>query len=305
MLCRKQGEYQTSHILIRCQHRIWRKRHQQKFILLPEAEMVVARKLNSWGKPPRFGPCFPRQPILEFRFLARPNLDSVCPWLRRVHAMGLAGVGVLRKDGREMLVLFFGTEDVLTCGCVFLGLPLGFPLKPRKGVPSTEKMAGPMCQHFPLRGRNRVQDHPMIQITRPACNSTRGAQPTFLGVDSNSVLLKNRLVPLKLIVFWKDPDGFRMEMEVSPRFLQTSDVGRLGRSTRGGFLSTAPTTRTCRKSADEKMDLAMGHNLWLHSGVDEHPFTTYFDVHQGYGVLTHIHLVQKQIKTRGPVRPSV
>ena len=24
------------------------------------------------------------------------------------------------------------------------------------------------------------------------------------------------------------------------------------------------------------------HNLWLHFGVDEHPFATYFDVHQGY-----------------------
>ena len=26
-------------------------------------------------------------------------------------------------------------------------------------------------------------------------------------------------------------------------------------------------------------------NLWLHFGVDEHPFATYFDVHQGYRVL--------------------
>ena len=26
--------------------------------------------------------------------------------------------------------------------------------------------------------------------------------------------------------------------------------------------------------------LAMGHNLWLHFGVDEHPFATY--VHQGF-----------------------
>ena len=32
--------------------------------------------------------------------------------------------------------------------------------------------------------------------------------------------------------------------------------------------------------------LAMGHNLCLHFGVDEHPFATYFDVHQGYRVLT-------------------
>ena len=38
---------------------------------------------------------------------------------------------------------------------------------------------------------------------------------------------------------------------------------------------------------------AMGHNLWLHCGVDEHPFATYFDVHQGYRVWTH-----SQITTR-------
>ena len=25
--------------------------------------------------------------------------------------------------------------------------------------------------------------------------------------------------------------------------------------------------------------MAMGHNLWLHFGVDEHPFATYFDAH--------------------------
>ena len=33
-------------------------------------------------------------------------------------------------------------------------------------------------------------------------------------------------------------------------------------------------------------DLVMGQNLWLHFGVDKHPFATYFDVHQGYWVLT-------------------
>ena len=36
--------------------------------------------------------------------------------------------------------------------------------------------------------------------------------------------------------------------------------------------------------------MAMGHNLWLHFGLDEHPFATYFDVHQGYRVLTHSHI---------------
>ena len=28
-----------------------------------------------------------------------------------------------------------------------------------------------------------------------------------------------------------------------------------------------------------------------HFGVDEHPFETYFDVHQGYRVLTHNHIL--------------
>ena len=29
----------------------------------------------------------------------------------------------------------------------------------------------------------------------------------------------------------------------------------------------------------------------VHFGVDEHPFATYFDVHQGYRVLTHSHII--------------
>ena len=36
--------------------------------------------------------------------------------------------------------------------------------------------------------------------------------------------------------------------------------------------------------------MAMGHNLWLYFGVDEHPFATYFDAHQKYRVLTHSHI---------------
>ena len=35
------------------------------------------------------------------------------------------------------------------------------------------------------------------------------------------------------------------------------------------------------------------HNLWRsHFGVDEHPFATYFDVHQGYRVLTHSQILK-------------
>ena len=36
--------------------------------------------------------------------------------------------------------------------------------------------------------------------------------------------------------------------------------------------------------------MAIGHKLRLHFGVDEHPFATYFDVHQRYRVLTHSHI---------------
>ena len=36
--------------------------------------------------------------------------------------------------------------------------------------------------------------------------------------------------------------------------------------------------------------MAIGQNLWCHIWVDEHPFTIYFDVHQGYRVLTHGHM---------------
>ena len=37
--------------------------------------------------------------------------------------------------------------------------------------------------------------------------------------------------------------------------------------------------------------VTIGHNVWRsHFGVDEHPLATYFDVHQGYRVLTHSHV---------------
>ena len=43
-------------------------------------------------------------------------------------------------------------------------------------------------------------------------------------------------------------------------------------------------------SGKKNFDMAMGQNLWYHIWVDEHPFTSYFDVHQGYRVLTHNHM---------------
>ena len=44
--------------------------------------------------------------------------------------------------------------------------------------------------------------------------------------------------------------------------------------------------------------MAMGHNLWLHFGRDEHPFATYFDVHQGYRVLTHGHICIGKVRSQ-------
>ena len=47
---------------------------------------------------------------------------------------------------------------------------------------------------------------------------------------------------------------------------------------------------------DPWFHMAMGQNLWYHIWVDEHPFTIYFDVHQGTTVLTHGHMVSNEIE---------
>ena len=39
---------------------------------------------------------------------------------------------------------------------------------------------------------------------------------------------------------------------------------------------------------------AVGHSLWLHFEVDEHPFAAYFDAHQGYRLLTHRQMAMGQ-----------
>ena len=52
--------------------------------------------------------------------------------------------------------------------------------------------------------------------------------------------------------------------------------------------------------------VAMGHNLWLYVGVDEHLFATYMDVHQGYRVLTHSQVAKAvKKKTRAPELPEL
>ena len=48
----------------------------------------------------------------------------------------------------------------------------------------------------------------------------------------------------------------------------------------------------------------MGQSLWLHF-ADEHPCTTYFDVHQGYRVLTHSQLAAgESFEFSGPLGPK-
>ena len=55
--------------------------------------------------------------------------------------------------------------------------------------------------------------------------------------------------------------------------------------------------------------MVTGHSLWLHFGLDERPFATYFDVQQGYRVLTHSHMLKwqsgpgKPLKVGGPWEP--
>ena len=39
----------------------------------------------------------------------------------------------------------------------------------------------------------------------------------------------------------------------------------------------APWHDKARSVITPDRQLAMGHNLWLHFGVDEHPFATYFE----------------------------
>ena len=56
----------------------------------------------------------------------------------------------------------------------------------------------------------------------------------------------------------------------------------------GGAHQPGPADFGCGRGSQGK--LAMGHNLWLYFGVDEHPFATYFDVHQGYRLLTRSQL---------------
>ena len=44
--------------------------------------------------------------------------------------------------------------------------------------------------------------------------------------------------------------------------------------------------------SDTYIHTATAHNLWLQFGVDEHAVATYFDVHEGYRVLTHSHVAK-------------
>ena len=67
---------------------------------------------------------------------------------------------------------------------------------------------------------------------------------------------------------------------------------RIAPAVGSGPKGRGPSPGDCSESTGGPLrissEMAMGHNLWLHFGVDEHPCTTYFDVHQGFpGFLTH------------------
>ena len=61
---------------------------------------------------------------------------------------------------------------------------------------------------------------------------------------------------------------------------------------------SSPLAKTC-----SRCNLVLGHNLCLHFGADEQPCTTYFDVHQGYRVLTHSHVLSSQCVVQGHLSP--
>ena len=57
--------------------------------------------------------------------------------------------------------------------------------------------------------------------------------------------------------------------------------------------SVSPLVRLSKNRAKPEVEGqkdAVGHSLRLHFEVDEHPFATYFDVHQGCRVLIHSHI---------------
>ena len=60
-----------------------------------------------------------------------------------------------------------------------------------------------------------------------------------------------------------------------------------------------------QNSSLKRPHLAMGHNLCLHFGADEQPCTTYFDVHQGYRILTHNHLKRPEWLFKKPTAISL
>ena len=103
-------------------------------------------------------------------------------------------------------------------------------------------------------------------------------------------------------------------------------VGRNPRDTSGwtwsGFESGGEKEDTCSpaprgwggtsKGAKERSEgangasVAMGHSPWRsHFGVDEHPFATYFDVHQGYRGVTHSHVMFVRCCVLGEGRAKV
>ena len=61
------------------------------------------------------------------------------------------------------------------------------------------------------------------------------------------------------------------------------------------FLAVSSVMLKLRYPAPKKIYLAMDQYLYIPFLGDEHPFTSYFDVHQGDRVLTHCHLLVRLV----------
>ena len=84
-----------------------------------------------------------------------------------------------------------------------------------------------------------------------------------------------------------------------PIWVETPKLSAVGEKQRRGM--PGQSARASGRFGDSDFEGLMNFDEWepdeatwsylcLHFGADEHPCTTYFDVHQGYRVLTHSHM---------------
>ena len=148
------------------------------------------------------------------------------------------------------------------------------------------KRRAPFCSWLSLRGTlpKKIEGrksgiHWATGILKEALGQTRPHGPSRapraaipLGTTTPSVLRSRQLTALGSRQFGAGPQLPRRSTNFCAR--------------PKGILQ-APERKEAWLPKRRSTNLAMGHNLCLHCGADEHPSTTYFDAHQGYRVLTH------------------